>query len=123
MSVVKCSMHELSVIENILKVVLAHAVKHRVKRVLAIHLEVGELSDLEDQWMQHYFDYLSKGSRAEKARLVIERVAARFRCAQCGETFPFVLDQDRGTCCPICGASDGRLIAGQGYFIKNLEAL
>ena len=116
-------MHELPVIENILKVVLNHAAKHRVKRVLAIHLEVGELSDLEEQWMQHYFDYLSKGSRAEKARLVIERIPARLQCAQCGEIFPFVTAQDKDNRCPVCAASDCRLIAGQGYFIKNLEAL
>ena len=116
-------MHELSVIENILKVVLNHAVKNRVKRVLAVHLEVGELSDLEEHWMQHYFDYLSKGSRAEKARLVIERIPARLQCAQCGEIFPFVKDQDKGNTCPACAAIDSRLIACQGYFFKHLEAL
>ena len=115
-------MHELPVIEDILKVVLAHAVKHRVKRVVAIHLEVGELSDLEDQWMQHYFDYLSKGSRAEKARLVIERIPAKLQCAQCGETFPFTMVGDEGNDCPICAAGSCRLISGQGYFVKNLEA-
>lgn len=116
-------MHELPVIEKILKVVLAHAVKHRVKRVVAIHLEVGELSDLEEQWMQHYFDHLSKGSRAEKAKLVIEKIPARLQCAQCNETFPFATASDEGNICPVCAATDCRLIAGQGYFIKNLEAI
>ena len=116
-------MHELPVIENILKVVLAHAAKHRVRKVVAIHLEVGELSDLEDQWMQRYFDHLSKGSRAEKAKLVIERIPARLQCAQCGETFPFTTAQDESNACPVCAASECRLIAGQGYFVKNLEAL
>ena len=115
-------MHELPVIENILKVVLAHAVKHRVKRVVAIHLEVGELSDLEDQWMQHYFDYLSKGSPAEKAQLMIERIPARLQCNQCGKVFPFVIVRDEKNVCPACAAGDGRLISGQGYFVKNLEA-
>ena len=116
-------MHELPVIENILKTVLAHAAKHRVRKVVAIHLEVGELSDLEDQWMQRYFDHLSKGSRAEKARLVIERVPARLRCAQCGETFPFTMTPDESNACPVCAGCDCQLIAGQGYFVKNLEAL
>jgi len=116
-------MHELPVIEKILKVVLAHAVKHRVKRVVAIHLEVGEFSDLEEQWMQHYFDHLSKGSRAEKARLVIEKIPARMQCAQCGENFAFMATSDGSNTCPLCAAKDCRLIAGQGYFIKNLEAL
>ncbi len=116
-------MHELPVIEKILKVALDHAVKHRVKRVLAIHLEVGELSDLEDQWMQHYFDHLSEGGRAEKARLVIERIPARLQCTQCGEIFPFAAASDESNVCPVCVTGDCRLIAGKGYFIKNLEVL
>ena len=116
-------MHELPVIEKILQVVLAHAQKNQVKRVVKIHLEVGELSDLEEQWMQHYFDHLSKGSRAEKAKLVIERIPARLQCTQCSETFPFVATSDEGNGCPVCSATDCRLIAGQGYFIKNLEGL
>lgn len=116
-------MHELPVIDSILKVVLVHAAKHRVRKVLVIHLEVGELSDLEDQWMQHYFDHLSKGSRAEKARLVIERIPARLQCSQCGENFPFNKVDGESNSCPACFARDCRLIAGQGYFVKNIEAL
>jgi len=115
--------HELPVIEKILQVVLAHALKNRVKRVMKIHLEVGELSDLEEQWMQHYFDHLSKGSRAEKAKLVIEKIPARLQCTQCGEIFPFVAAAEGSNVCPACAAKDCRLIAGQGYFIKNLEVL
>ncbi|MBN2807997.1 MAG: hydrogenase maturation nickel metallochaperone HypA [Deltaproteobacteria bacterium] len=116
-------MHELSVVEKILAVVLAHAVKHRVKRVLAIHLEVGELSDLEDRWLQHYFDHVSKGSRAEKARLVIVRMPARLQCGACGHDFSFATAAEQANACPRCSSTDCRLIAGQGYFIKHLEAL
>ncbi|MCD6292565.1 MAG: hydrogenase maturation nickel metallochaperone HypA [Deltaproteobacteria bacterium] len=116
-------MHELPVIENILKTVLAHAAKHRVRKVVAIHLEVGELSDLEDQWMQRYFDHLSKGSRAEKAHLAIKRVPAMLQCDKCGEIFPFTALNDEISNCPACAGNACRLIAGQGYFINNIEVV
>ena len=45
-------MHELPVINSILSVVLKHAAANQVKKVVAIHLQVGEMSDLEDAWMQ-----------------------------------------------------------------------
>src|SRR5208337_2714811 len=51
-------MHELPVTESILKIVLQHAPADSVSKIVRIFLDVGELSDLEDEWIQHYFDYL-----------------------------------------------------------------
>ena len=62
-------MHELPVTESILKIVLKHARVSGVRKVRTIRLIVGKLSDLEDEWIQRYFDYLSKGTVAEGARL------------------------------------------------------
>ena len=68
-------MHELQVTERILDVVLKHAAGHDVSKIVVIHLRIGELSDLEDEWLQRYFDYLSKDTMAENARLAIEKAA------------------------------------------------
>ena len=57
-------MHELSITESILKIVLKHAQKSGIQKVMTIHLRIGKLSDLEDEWIQRYFDYLSKESIA-----------------------------------------------------------
>lgn len=48
-------MHELSIMTRILEIVIQQAETHGVRKVRAIDLEVGMLSDLEAQWMQHYF--------------------------------------------------------------------
>ena len=50
-------MHELQVTESILDIVLRHAEANQVNKILSIQLKVGELSDLEDEWIQRYFDY------------------------------------------------------------------
>jgi|GEM_PF-6120058 len=42
-------MHELSVIKSILDIVVEHAEKHGIRKVRAIQLEVGMLSDLSDR--------------------------------------------------------------------------
>lgn len=116
-------MHELPVINSILKVVLKHAVDNNVKKVVAVHLQVGELSDLEDKWMQQYFDHLAKGGIAEGARLEIERTPVVMKCAECEMSYVVDLKQDKAMVCPECGSKKNTLISGREYFVKNLEAI
>ena len=77
-------MHELSVMQGILEVVLRHAGKSGVSRVEAVNLQVGVLSHLREEWMQKYFDHLTRGTVAEGAAFRVERVRPLFVCRECG---------------------------------------
>ena len=116
-------MHELPVIEKILDIVLNTAHKHQITEIRAINLEVGELSHLEQEWMQHYFDYLSQDSIAQGAKLKIDKIPAKMRCSECENE----LAAYSGSClqqnCTFCGSTDLKLISGNEYYIKNLEAI
>ncbi|MFW6054303.1 MAG: hydrogenase maturation nickel metallochaperone HypA [Thermodesulfobacteriota bacterium] len=116
-------MHELPVIEKILRIVLLRARDNGVEEVRAIHLKIGELSDLEEEWMQRYFDYCSRGTLAEGSRLVIERVPVRVRCRECGQEFPLDLATDENRFCPECNSPKYTLVSGQGYFLESIEAI
>lgn len=116
-------MHELQITESILGVVLRHAGQHDVRKVVRIHLRVGELSDLVDQWIQHYFDYLSRGTLAEGAQLAIVRTPIVLRCAACDRSFEVEKDRLDGAVCPACAGVKLELVSGRGYFIENMEAL
>lgn len=116
-------MHELPVINSILKVVLKHAADNNVKKVVAVHLQVGELSDLEDKWMQQYFDSLAKDTIAQGARLVIERIPVVMKCSDCGMSYTVNMKEDKSLACPECGSNEHTMISGREYFIKNLEAI
>lgn len=116
-------MHELPVIKQILDLVLKHAEKHQVKKVVAVHLQVGELTDLEDQWMQQYFDYLSKETLAAGAKLVVERLPVVMKCEDCGMNYTADIRKDGPILCPTCNSEKKKLVSGRGYFIKNMEVL
>ncbi len=116
-------MHELPVTESILKIALQHAPAESVSRIVRIYLEVGELSDLEDEWIQHYFDYLSKGTRAEKAELVIQRIPITFQCDACANRFEIKREALQDLQCPECGSTVCKLVAGKGYYVKNMEVI
>jgi hydrogenase nickel incorporation protein HypA/HybF len=114
-------MHELPITESILNIVLKHAGLNNARQVMSIHLQVGKLSDLEDEWLQRYFDYLSKGTVAEGAKLKIERMPVRVQCSACPVSYEAEVAQMGNLVCPACGANRGTLLSGRDYFIKTME--
>lgn len=114
-------MHELPITERILKIVLKHAEKNHVRKVVAIHLEIGKLSDLEDDWIQRYFDYLSKGTVAEGAKLRIEKMPITIRCHACSTSYEAEARKMDDSACPACGEKEGTLLSGREYTVKEIE--
>ncbi len=114
-------MHELPITESILKIVLKHAEMNNVRKVVTIHLEVGKLSDLEDEWIQRYFDYLSKGTLAEGAKLEIERTPVVMQCNACSTSYEVELARMDDIVCPACGEKGATLLSGREYTIKEME--
>jgi hydrogenase nickel incorporation protein HypA/HybF len=114
-------MHELPITESILKIVLKHAEANNVRQVVSIHLQIGKLSDLEDEWIQRYFDYLSKGTAAEGAKLKIERMPIRVQCNACSSSYEADSAKLGELACPTCGEKDGTLLSGREYYIKDME--
>ena len=115
-------MHELPVTKSILDIVLKHAESNNVQRVASIELSIGALSDLEDEWLQRYFDHLSRGTVAEGARLRIQRAELTFSCRACSLEFSVAREDLDDALCPECGRSDGALISGTGYRVESMEA-
>jgi hydrogenase nickel incorporation protein HypA/HybF len=117
-------MHELSVTESVLNIALKHAKAHGVQKVLGINLRIGALSDLENEWIQRYFDYLSKGTLADGALLKIERVPASLRCDKCGQSTEVNLKElEKNWKCPACNGEKMTLSSGREFYIKNIEVL
>jgi hydrogenase nickel incorporation protein HypA/HybF len=114
-------MHELPITESILKIVLKQAQANNVWKVRAIHLKVGRLSDLEDEWIQRYFDYLSKGTVAEGARIKIERTPIIMLCTACSASYEWEVSKIGDAICPACGGRSSTLLSGREYTIKEME--
>lgn len=62
-------MHELSLCHNIIQILKEQANILGKKRVLIIHMEVGELSVVDCNALTFWFDVISKGTLAENAKL------------------------------------------------------
>ncbi len=116
-------MHELKVTERILSVAVKHASGQNVSKIVRINLKIGRLSDLEDEWIQRYFDYLSPGTLAEGAELAIEWAPIVLCCEACEAHYEISREELGGPECPECGDSGCRLISGREYLVKNIEVM
>jgi len=114
-------MHELPVTEAILQVVLKHAAWNQLEKVVTVHLTVGRLCELEEEWIQHYFAYLGRGTIAAEAQVQVRKVPAVIACLSCGKDYEIGPQEVFEIRCPHCGSGEGRLISGREYIVTELE--
>lgn len=116
-------MHELPVTESILRIVLDHAGRNGVQRVVRVHLRIGELSNLEAPWIQRYFDRLSADTIAEGALIDVESIPVKLRCSECGTEFGADVRAPGSIPCPSCEATTVRIVSGEEYLVDSIEAV
>jgi len=111
-------MHELSIAQSIMQIVLSEAERTRARKVLTVTIKVGELAGVLPDSLSFCFNLLAQSTIAENASLVIETVPVRGYCPQC--TSEFVI-ADAGYHCKDCGNRRIELISGRELQVGQLE--
>jgi hydrogenase nickel incorporation protein HypA/HybF len=111
-------MHELSVAQEIIRIVQDEMETHHLTRVNAINVRVGVLSGLNPDALSFGFEASVVDTPLEGARLVIESIPLRGTCRTCGKESDF---EDIIIICPHCGSGDVALRQGEELEIASLE--
>jgi hydrogenase nickel incorporation protein HypA/HybF len=111
-------MHEMSVTESMLGVVLKHAEQNHATKVTRINMVLGEFSSVMPESVQFYFDIIGKDTVAEGAELNFRRTKLLARCEDCGQEFE-VVEYDFN--CPDCKESKTEIISGREFQIESIE--
>ncbi len=111
-------MHEMSVTESMLAVVLKHAQRNRASRVTRINMVLGEFSTVMPESVQFYFDIIGKDTIAEGAELDFRRTKLIARCERCGEEFEVV---EFDFTCPECKGDKTEIISGREFQVESIE--
>lgn len=111
-------MHEMSLCEAMVDIALDEAKKNGARRIKSLVLEVGVLGHVDPDALAFCFDAVSRGTLAENARLVIERVGGSGWCMDCAKTVPL---EERFGACPICGRHHVQMTGGDELRLRELE--
>ncbi len=111
-------MHEQSIVENLLALVLENAQKANATKIRKINVAIGELSGAVDESMDFYFSFLRKDTIAAEAVIVYRHVPAQLRCRKCGKVFTA---KDTDFRCPDCKDGEVDIVGGRELYLESLE--
>jgi len=111
-------MHELAITQSMLDLVLEQAGKVEAREVKRINLVIGEMSGFVGECVQFYFDFISKGTIAERAALSFKTIPTTARCRSCGKLFEL---REFDWTCPDCQGNSMEIISGKELFVESIE--
>lgn len=111
-------MHEMAITQALLDMAVSKAQESGAQTIKQINLVVGDMSSVLDESVQFYFDFLSKGSIAEGARLIFKRLRIKARCRKCGTEFNPGGELWK---CPQCEDQGIEIIAGSEFYMESIE--
>ena len=120
-------MHEVSVVSDIVSAILKELEKYNVERVEEVVLVVGEMTSLGEEQLEFAYEIVTKGTKLEGSKLVIEQEKISVDCLECGYKGEVrMLESDYGEhtipilSCPKCNGRV-KVTAGQTCMVKNLK--
>lgn len=114
-------MHELPLVKSIYNSVIRHAELNNAKKVTKVVLEIGVLRDFIPEFIQKYWDYISKKSIAEGSIIEVIDIPAFAQCSKCNTVYPIDMNDITKSKCPKCNYDSGTLVAGKELKIKGIE--
>lgn len=120
-------MHEVSVVSDLVSAILRELEKYDVVKVEEVTLVIGDMTNLGEEQMEFAYEIVTKDTKLEGSKLVVEHEKIRVTCDACGyEGGVEMLESDYGEhtipilSCPKCKGKV-KVIAGQTCMVKNLR--
>jgi hydrogenase nickel incorporation protein HypA/HybF len=112
------AMHEVSIMQEAVRMAVDAAKSAGAKRVKGLRLRVGRLSGAVPEAMEFAWDVVRRDTIAADARLEIECVPAACWCSTCQSEFECADYFDE---CPRCHNLSGELRRGRELEIASVE--
>ncbi len=111
-------MHEMALTQSIIDIIVEEAAKNGASRITRADIVLGEMSGAVDHCIEFNFEYLSRNTPAEGAKLNFINIPKQARCLECGHEF-----YPGGTLwtCETCNSLKLEIISGNELYIKSIE--
>ena len=111
-------MHELSIAESLLEIIVDECKKHGLERVKKVKLQIGQFAAVVPESLTFCFEMVSRDTVASGALIEIESVGIVARCDVCDFSFEV---QDQVFLCPRCGEPALVLLSGRELSVTSIE--
>ena len=112
-------MHELGLMDAVIKTVDRIVKKENLSNVRKIVLEIGELSGTVPHFITDCYEAVVADTAYQDTELVVEMIPGIARCNDCQIEFRVSIED---LCCPQCSGKNLTPIAGKDLTIKEIEA-
>jgi hydrogenase nickel incorporation protein HypA/HybF len=110
-------MHELSLAEEIVRMVESSAAREHFSRVATLKLEAGALAGVEVASLRFALEAMVPGTCLEGAAIVIDEPAGRAWCNACAAE---VTITSRADPCPVCDGYPLKVLHGDALRVVDL---
>jgi hydrogenase nickel incorporation protein HypA/HybF len=111
-------MHEFSLIQSIVEIVLESASKHHLKQVSTVEIEVGKASGVIREAMEFAWEAARKETILDHTVLKIKVIPLLVRCNLCDRQYE---PDEVYECCPGCGGVSPEVITGKELKVVSIE--
>ncbi len=111
-------MHEMSIAQSILKIVLNEAQRNGASRITVVRIRAGELRGIVQDQLGFFFQFITKDTLAEGAALEVEQVPVEAFCKSCAHRFRV---RNFEFVCPDCESKDVDVTQGMELAVKEIE--
>jgi hydrogenase nickel incorporation protein HypA/HybF len=103
-------MHELSISESIIDLVVECARRENVARVSRVVVEIGVAAAVDPQALLFCFPITAADTIASGAELMINMIGLQARCEACGKEYA---PETQFSPCPVCASFASQILAGR----------
>jgi len=108
-------MHEYSIVQALFDRVVEASSAYENPRITEVRISIGELAGVETGLLRKAYEAFRERTPLERAELVIESVAARWACPDCGAAIAAGV----ALRCDVCDRP-ARLIAGDEILLERV---
>jgi hydrogenase nickel incorporation protein HypA/HybF len=114
-------MHELSVTNNLIQLVLTECKKRSITQPKKIIVDLGGFTSYSKDSVLFYYDILKKEHPLIRTTtLVVNELPGRITCNTCKKDI--TITDASFMCCPYCHGMDITIEGGKEFILKEIEA-
>jgi len=111
-------MHEFTITQSILSIVLEKAKEIKAGKVTKVDLLVGRLTGYVPECIQLQFQILSHNTAAAGAGLVFHQPPAKLHCRKCNRDYT---SDTLDLTCPECHTLEIDILSGSELYVESME--